>query len=73
MSSFSSTVLDTNLETLWLSVTRELLRIVSMEFTVMREKGSVTLLHVEMVLCEAEQKDEIPDGIPRNDVMPEGY
>ena len=68
MSSSYSTVLDTSLETLLTLVTAGLLRIVSLEFTEMREKGSETLFHVEMLLCEAEQKPKLsPKTIKKMD------
>ena len=40
-------------------VTQEQSHIVSIEFTVMREKGRPTLLQVEILLCEAEQKEDL--------------
>ena len=56
MNSSFSIRLVTCLETLLTLVTLGRLRIVSLEFTEMREKGSETLLQVEMLLCAAEQK-----------------
>jgi len=50
------------------SVTHGRLRIVSIEYTEMREKGSETLYHVEIVLCKAEQKEMPSLGKPKKDV-----
>lgn len=51
-------------------VTHEGLHIVGLEFTVMREKGQPSLLSVEILLCETEQKpkslDEIAEKIVKN-------
>lgn len=66
MNSFYSINSVTSLETLLKSVTQGRLHIVSLEFTVMREKGSETLFHVEMVLCEAEQKDTCYQKLAKN-------
>lgn len=61
MSSSYYSRLDSALKTALDSlVTLEHLRIVSIEFTVMRDKEQLTLLRVEMLLCAAEQKED-PD------------
>lgn len=58
----------TCLETLLNSVTQGRLRIVSLEFTEMREKGSATLYQVQMLLCAAEQKEKNSPTNDSNDV-----
>ncbi|GAI62620.1 unnamed protein product [marine sediment metagenome] len=60
MSSSSYTRLDLALHMSLLNlVTLELLRIVSIEYTVLRDKGQPDLLQVQILLCEAEQKEDL--------------
>lgn len=73
MSSSFSINSVTSLGTLLNLVTAGRLHIVSLEFTEMREKGSETLLQVEMLLCETEQKEGPLTQCPKNDVENEGY
>lgn len=58
MSSSFYSHLDSQLKKSLLSlVTLAPLHIVSIEYTVMREKGQDPLLQIEILLCETEQKD----------------
>ena len=58
MSSSFSTRLDLLLKTLFAAVIVPELHIVSMEYSVLREKGQPLLLSVEILFCEAEQKKD---------------
>lgn len=46
----------------------EPLSIVSIEYSVLREKGQKPLLHIELLLCEAEQKERSTPHNHENDV-----
>ena len=68
MNSSFSTNSVTSLKMLLSLVTQGQLRIVSLEYTEMREKGSETLYQVQILLCKAEQKAPVDDENPEFDV-----
>lgn len=69
MNSSYSSRLDIQLKNLLMNLaTLEQLRIVSIEYTVLREKKQPMLLQVQILLCEAEQKEDPLTRIPKKDV-----
>ena len=66
--------LDTQLKNSLLKlVTPERLSIVSIEYTVLREKGQKPLLSIEILLCGAEQKKDPRLELVKKVVKKDGY